>query len=288
MKQYLDIVKKVMHEGIPKKDRTGVGTIAIPGAYFEHDMSKGFPLLTTKKIAHKTMRVELEGFLKGITDKRWYQERGCHIWDEWCTPKIVPYGHGEEIQRKMAEERDLGPLYGWQWRHFGAVYEGYDKDYSGKGEDQLVKIIKTLKENPDSRRMVVNAWNAEDLNDMALEPCHYGWQIDVLDGKLNLSWNQRSVDTMLGLPFNIASYGLLLHLLAKESGLKEGMLMGFLRNVHIYNNHMDGAREQLQRQPFSLPKVESPGFTSILDWNHNQTIFLDYQPYPKIDFPIAV
>lgn len=209
MKQYLDILKKILEEGEPKSTRTGVGAISIPGVMFEHDLSKGFPLLTTKQMAKKTMMVELEGFIKGVTDKQWYQERGCHIWDEWCNPTKVPYGHSEETKRKMAEERDLGPIYGFQWRHFGAEYIDQHADYFNRGVDQLANIVSITQKDPDNRRMIVSAWNPKMLNQMALPPCHYGFQVIVTNDKLNLMWNQRSVDAPLGLPFNIGSLSLI-------------------------------------------------------------------------------
>src|SRR3989344_1187978 len=228
MESYLNIVKEILTKGQRKENRTGVDTIVIDGAIFKHDMQEGFPLLTTKKMATKVIRVELEGFIKGITDKKWYKERGCNIWNEWGNPQMAPYGHDAESRKRMAEERDLGPIYGWQWRHFGAEYLGHDADYSEKGTDQLKKVVDTLKKNPLDRRMIVSAWNPNDLGKMALPPCHYSFQVTSDGEKLNLFWNQRSIDTMLGLPFNIASYGFLLHLLAKESKMKEGNLVGFL------------------------------------------------------------
>ncbi|NLZ96944.1 MAG: thymidylate synthase, partial [Candidatus Magasanikbacteria bacterium] len=204
MQSYLNIVKKILAEGVEKTDRTGTGTIAIAGAMFEHNMADGFPLLTTKKMPFKVITAELEFFIKGITDKQWLIDRKCHIWDEWCNPKKVAYAHDEETKKKMVEERDLGAIYGFQWRHFNAPYQNYDSDYSGQGIDQLKKVIETIKTNPNDRRMLVMAWNPCMLDQMALPPCHYGFQITVLNGKLNLLWSQRSVDTMLGLPFNIA------------------------------------------------------------------------------------
>ncbi len=290
MKEYLDIVKKILNEGVWKDNRTGVRTLAIAGAMFEHDMSKGFPLLTTKQMPTKIIKVELEGFIKGITDKRWYQKRGCHIWDEWCNPTKVPYGNDEETKKKMLEEPDLGSIYGFQWRHFGADYEGLDKSHEGKGIDQLKKLVNTLKTNPNDRRMIVMAWNPSHLYQQALPPCHYGFQVTVINNKLNLMWNQRSVDTMLGLPFNIASYGLLLHLLAKETGFEEGKLIGFLGDVHIYENHIEGAKEQISREPKPLCQIVTENFTSIFDWNHEQTNAVGYKDnhHPKIEFPIAV
>lgn len=290
MKAYLDIVKNVLENGIKVDTRTGVKAYTIAGAIFEHDMSKGFPLLTTKKTPIRLVSTELEFFINGITDKKWLQDKNNHIWDEWAKPQKAPYGHDEASKKKMLEERDLGPIYGFQWRHFNADYESCDSDYTGKGIDQFKKIIETLKTNPRDRRMIVSAWNPIQFNEMALPPCHYAFQITVIDNKLNLLWNQRSVDTMLGLPFNIASYGLLLHLLAKESGLKEGKLVGFLADVHIYENHMKGAKEQLSRDPnkYPLPKIETANWKSIFDWKNEDTKIIDYQSYDKIKFEIAI
>jgi thymidylate synthase len=290
MKAYLDIVKKILDEGKLVDTRTGIKAYTIAGAMFEHDMSKGFPLLTTKKVPFRLVASELEFLINGITDKKWLQDKNNHIWDEWAKPQLAPYGHDEESKKKMLEERDLGPIYGFQWRHFNAPYLNYDTDYTGQGIDQIKKIIETLKTNPRDRRMIVSAWNPQQFNEMALPPCHYAFQITVINNKLNLLWNQRSVDTMLGLPFNIASYALLLHLLAKESGLEEGKLVGFLADVHIYENHVDGAKEQLSRDPekFPLSKIETENWKSIFDWKTEDTKILNYQSYDRIVFEIAV
>jgi len=288
MKAYLDIVKKILDTGIPKKDRTGVGTIAIAGAMFEHDMEDGFPLLTTKSVPLRLVASELEFFLRGISDKKWLQDRSNHIWDEWCSPSLVPYAHDEETKKRMLEERDLGPIYGWQWRHFGAKYIDYKTDYTGKGVDQVKKVVQQLKESPDSRQMLVLAWNPMDVDKVIPPFCHYGWQVTVLDGKLNLMWNQRSIDVALGLPFNIASYGLLLHLLAKETGLKEGHLVGFLGDAHIYKNHVEGLKEQLSRTPKPLPTIKTNNFTSIFDWKYTDSEVINYEHHPRIKFEIAV
>jgi thymidylate synthase len=188
----------------------------------------------------------------------------------------------------MRDERDLGPIYGFQWRHFGAEYHGRGADHAGQGVDQLARVVATIKSNPNDRRMIVSAWNPLALSEMGLPPCHYAFQVTVINGKLNLLWNQRSVDTMLGLPFNIASYGLLLHLLARETGLREGRLVGFLADVHIYTNHVTGAREQLTRTPRALPRLETPNFTSLFDWHAPDTTVLAYEHDPKIAFEIAV
>lgn len=290
MRNYLQIVKSILENGTMKDNRTGIGTLAIAGTMFEHDMSKGFPLLTTKKVPFRLIASELEFFIKGITDKQWLLARNNHIWDEWANPKKAPYGHDEASKKRMAEERDLGAIYGFQWCHFNAPYRGYDADYSGQGIDQLKNVVETLKKNPNDRRMIVSAWNPSMLGEMALPPCHYGFQVTVIDGKLNLLWNQRSVDTMLGLPFNIASYALLLHLLAKESGLKEGRLIGFLADTHIYANHVEGAKEQLARDPekYPLPKIETENFSSIFDWKYEDTKLVGYESYPTIKLEIAV
>ncbi len=290
MKAYLDIVKNIIENGKLEDTRTGVRAYTIAGAMFEHDMEKGFPLLTTKKTPFKLVATELEFFINGITDKKWLQDKNNHIWDEWAKPQKAAYGHDEIAKKKMLEERDLGPIYGFQWRHFNAPYENYDSDYTGKGIDQLKKVVETLKTNPRDRRMIVSAWNPQQFSEMALPPCHYAFQITVIDGKLNLLWNQRSVDTMLGLPFNIASYALLLHLLAKEAGLKEGKLVGFLADVHIYENHIDGAKEQLSRDPnkYPLSTIETENWKSIFDWHAENTKLLNYQSYDRIPFEIAV
>jgi thymidylate synthase len=290
MRAYLDIVDKILKEGVLCPNRTGISAFTIAGAIFEHDMANGFPLLTTKKIPFKLIASELEFFIKGITDKKWLQKRGNHIWDEWAKPQLAPYGHDEESKKRMREERDLGPVYGFEWRHFNAPYENYQTDYKGKGIDQLKKVVETLKSNPRDRRMIVSAWNPIQFEEMALPPCHYAFQVTVIDGKVNLLWNQRSVDTMVGLPFNIASYALLLHLLAKEAGLKEGKLVGFLADVHIYENHIEGVREQISRDPekFPLPKIETENWKSIFDWSFEDTKIESYQSYDKINFEIAV
>lgn len=290
MKAYLDIVKQVLNQGVLVETRTGTRAYTTAGAMFEHDMANGFPLLTTKKVPFRLIASELEFFIKGITDKQWLLDRNNHIWDEWASPIVAPYGHDEASKKRMLEARELGPIYGFQWRHYNAPYEQFFSNYDGKGVDQLKKLVHKLKTNPRDRRMIVMAWNPSVLESMALPPCHYGFQVTVIDGKLNLLWNQRSVDTMLGLPFNIASYALLLHLLAKETGLKEGKLVGFLADVHIYENHVIGAHEQLSREPnvFPLPTIETENFASIFAWNYTDTKVINYQSHPKIEFEIAI
>lgn len=288
MREYLDILDRVLEEGEWKETRPGLKALSISGMMFEHDMSKGFPLLTTKYMAKKSMLVELEGFIKGITDKNWYKERGCSIWDEWCNPEKVPYGHDEETKNRMMNENDLGPIYGFQWRYFGTKYEDEQYNYRGRGIDQLGKLIETIQTNPNDRRMIVSAWNPLDLNRMALPPCHYGFQVIVTNNKLDLLWNQRSIDTPLGLPFNIASYGTLLHLLARQTDKQEGKLVGFLGDVHVYEDQIDIAKEQLKREPLDLPTIKTQDFESIFNWTHDKTTFENYNHHPKLDYPIAV
>jgi thymidylate synthase len=288
MKTYLAIVEKIIANGFRKTNRTGIDALTIAGAMFEHDMADGFPLLTTKKVPFRLVASELEFFIRGLSDKEWLQERNNHIWDEWCSGDAVPYGNDEATKANMMRERELGPVYGWQWRNFGADYIAHNAPAVGTGVDQLKQLVETLKKNPDSRRMIVSAWNPPDLSRMALPPCHYAFQVTVIDGRLNLLWNQRSVDVALGLPFNIASYGCLLHLLAQETGLGEGRLIGFLGDVHIYVNHVNAIREQLAREPRALPRIKTPSFTSIFDWHYTDTLIENYNPHPTIKFDIAV
>ncbi|MDR2543534.1 MAG: thymidylate synthase [Treponema sp.] len=288
MKPYHEIVQKILNSGFRKINRTGVDTLAVAGAMFEHDMTEGFPLLTTKKVPFRLVTSELEFFIQGYTDKEWLKNQNNHIWDEWCSPDIIPYNHDEQTKTKMMIERELGPIYGWQWRNFGALYTTFDNPPKGQGVDQLRQIVQTLKNDPDNRRMIVSAWNPNDLPRMALPPCHYSFQVTVINGKLNLLWNQRSVDVALGLPFNIASYGCLLHLLAKEANLGEGKLIGFLGDTHIYVNHIDAIKMQMEREPRTLPKIKTENFTSIFEWKYNDSIIENYDPHPAIKFEIAV
>jgi thymidylate synthase len=285
---YLDIVTRILERGVPKRNRTGVDALTVAGVLFEHDMAAGFPLLTTKAVPFRLVASELEFFLRGITDKDWLRTRNNHIWDEWCSPDRVPYGHDPDTLRRMREERELGPIYGWQWRHFGAEYVAFDQPPRGTGVDQLERLVERLAADPDDRRLIVSAWNPVDFPRMALPPCHYCFQVTVTDRRLNLMWNQRSVDVALGLPFNIASYGILLHLLAREAGLEEGRLVGFLGDTHVYQSHVSGLREQLAREPKPLPRLRTEGRTSIFDWRHEDSVVENYQHHPKITFEIAV
>ena len=288
MKEYRRIVNHVLNNGQVKENRTGINTIATAGVMFEHDMAHGFPLLTTKYVPIRLVAIELEFFIKGITDKDWLRERDNHIWDEWCRPDLVPYGHDTETLIRMQEENDLGPIYGFQWREFGAKYVDHLNPPIISGVDQLSKLVDTLKTNPDDRRMIVSAWNPADLHLMALPPCHYAFQVTVINGRLNLLWNQRSVDVALGLPFNIASYGLLLLLLSKEAGLQPGRLIGFLADTHIYEPHKPELLRQVRRNEKALPLITIENFKSIFDWTYKDLKMYGYEHHPAVFFDIAV
>lgn len=296
MKAYLDILDNIMTNATDlRMNRTGIPDIGLSaGAVFEHDMSTGFPLITTKKMGLKNIATELEFFLHGITDKRWLQDRKCHIWDEWANPVKVEQKYNiatnnlpnltddEKTNIRnaiMDSERDLGPIYGFQWRHFGGEYVWNENrinknptdNFNPKnpGIDQVQNAIYKLKNNPNDRRILVSAWNPVAIPQMALPPCHVMHQLVVRDGKLSLIWTQRSCDMFLGVPYNIASYALLLLLYAKEAGLKPGMLKGELHDAHIYQNHIPQVREQLQRKPYPLPTVEIPddNWRGMLNWS---------------------
>ena len=298
MQAYLDILDNIMTNGKDlRMNRTGVPDIGLSaGAVFEHDMSTGFPLVTTKKMGLKNIATELEFFLNGITDKKWLQDRKCHIWDEWANPVKVEQKYSiatsklpnltdtektQILNSIMDSERDLGPIYGFQWRHFGGEYVWEENRINKNptdnfnpntpGIDQVKVAIEKLKNNQNDRRILVSAWNPMAIPQMALPPCHVMHQLVVRDGKLSLIWTQRSCDMFLGVPYNIASYALLLLLYAKESGLKPGTLKGELHDAHIYQNHIPQVREQLSRHPYPLPTVEIPdkNWNGMLKWSAN-------------------
>lgn len=276
--EYLKLVKTILDEGTLIPNRTGIAALTVPHMMLQHNMSLGFPLMTTKKMAWKAIKVELEGFIKGITDKSWFQQRGCHIWDEWCNPKKVPANISNDARKQFQlQEKDLGPIYGSTWRNF-----------NNQNIDQLKIIVDRLKVNPYDRRMLCTAWNPAVLDEQALPPCHYSWYVTVTNKTLHLCWTQRSCDFLLGIPFNIASYALLLHLLCKETGFIPGIVTGFLANCHIYENHIEGAKIQLEREPLSLPTIETEPFTSIYEWEYSHTKLLDYKSYDRIPFDIAI
>ena len=224
-----------------------------------------------------------------MSSKSWLKDRGCHIWDEWGNPQKAPYGKDPESQARMAAEDDLGRIYGVQWRRWRGAKVSADGSVRLGEIDQLAKALDTLRVDPYSRRIMVEAWNPADLDEMALPPCHYGFQL-LSDGEtLDLLWSQRSVDTPLGLPYNIASYGLLLQLIASSVGMRPGKLIGFLADVHIYEDQMSGVEEQLSRAPRDLPTLRlKEGFTDVLQWSAGEYILEGYDPHPAISFPIAV
>lgn len=281
MQNYLDTLRYILEHGTIKHNRTGVDTLWTYGRMIEFDMSTGkFPLLTTKKMGCKTIFAELEMFIHGIHSKKFLHDRNCHIWDEWANPTKVPYGHDDETRQKMLEEDDLGPIYGSQW-----------VNWNGEGLNQLRNAIDSLKKNPLNRQLVITAWNPSKLNEMALPPCHYSFHLDSDGEYLSLGWNQRSCDWFLGVPFDMASYAMLLLLICKETGLKPGKLVGFMGDCHIYVNQIEAAKEQLARMP-----KESPYMTVICnkdewhieDWTYTDFELTDYDPYPAIKAPVAV
>jgi thymidylate synthase len=286
--QYMETLARLLKDGVRTENRTGVDTFKLPPAMLQHDMNMGFPILTTKRVYLKGVSVELEGFIGGQTSKKWYQDRGCNIWDEWCNPQKVPYGNDEETKAKMKAEDDLGPcIYGAAWRNFIDPTDLTD-DHRIGGVDQLAKIVETLKTNPTDRRMICMAWNPLGLKYTALPPCHYAWQVTTRGNKLDLTYNIRSNDWFLGAPFNIASYGLLLLLLAKEVGFMPGILTAFITDLHLYENHIEQAGEQLSRVPRELPRIEFERWDGIFNWTHEDVKLIDYDPHPTIKAPVAV
>jgi thymidylate synthase len=276
--QYLNLIDTILKNGILKENRTGVSAYTIAHTMLQHDMQNGFPLLTTKKMGIKSISAELEFFIKGLTDKQWLKDRKCSIWNEWCNPKKIPNDlTDEERKAYQLTENDLGPIYGYQWRNFNS-----------SGYDQLKHIVNTLKTNPNDRRMVCSSWNPLEMDSMALPPCHVLWHVTVIGNKLNLSWFQRSCDVGAGVPYNIASYAILLKLLAKESNLEEGIITGFLSDVHIYENHIEQMKEQLTRSNYDEPQLEILNFTNIFDWKYTDLKLYNYNYHPKIYLPIAV
>ena len=288
--RYQGILQDIVLEGKEKGDRTGTGTISVFGKQIRHDMSEGFPLLTTKKMAIKTMMTELKWFLKGDTNIKYLLDNNCHIWDGDAY-KAYPHKHEltqQEFVQKIKTDDDfaakwgeLGPIYGKQWRNWDYRY-GSGPTYK---IDQIKDLIENIKENPDSRRLMVSAWNVPQLWEVVLPPCHYGFQCYVNDGKLSLMWNQRSVDTFLGLPFNIASYGTLLLLLCEETNLKPGELIGNLGDTHLYKNHIEQAEEQRLRSSFTLPTIKLSNVDILNgEWDYE---IEGYKYHPTIKAPLS-
>jgi thymidylate synthase len=264
MKQYLDLMKYVRESGTEKGDRTGTGTLSVFGYQMRFNLEEGFPLVTTKKVHLKSIIYELLWFLKGSTNIDYLNEHGVSIWDEW------------------ADERgELGPVYGAQWRSWPTQ--------DGSSIDQISEVINQIRANPDSRRLIVSAWNVSQIDSMALPPCHAMFQFYVADGKLSCQLYQRSADIFLGVPFNIASYALLVLMMAKVTGLKPGEFVHTLGDAHLYLNHLDQVDEQLKRQPFPLPKMSiTKEIENVLDIEYEDFSLEDYESHPHISAPIAV
>ena len=336
-KQYQELLQTILDYGVDKSDRTGTGTKSIFGYTIRHNMQEGFPLLTTKKMAVKTMMTELKWFLKGDTNIKYLVDNGCNIWNGDAYKAFLTYvdeeweygtinelfedgliieesNDGKNISyRKLTQEEyinkiktddefikkwgELGPIYGKQWRNLegrktdGFIeFEGNNYSEDIKGVDQIANLINDLKTNPDSRRLMVNAWNVGELDEMVLPPCHYGFQVYTrTDGSevryISLMWNQRSVDTLLGLPFNIASYGTLLLLLAQEVNMIPEHLIGSLGDVHLYNNHIEQAKEQIRRNPFPLPDINLEN-VDILNGEFDYQV-LGYKSHSQIKAPLS-
>ncbi|HEV8197739.1 MAG TPA: thymidylate synthase [Gemmatimonadales bacterium] len=264
MRQYLDLMRHIAEQGRPKSDRTGTGTLSIFGWQMRFDLAEGFPLVTTKKVHLKSVIHELLWFLRGETNIRTLKEAGVSIWDDWADPA------GE-----------LGPIYGYQWRSWPAA--------DGRHLDQIAQVVRQIRETPDSRRMIVSAWNPADIPDMALAPCHALFQFYVLDGKLSCQLYQRSADVFLGVPFNIASYALLTMMLAQISGLAPGEFIHTLGDAHLYTNHAEQVKEQLTRTPRPLPRIRlNPAVRELEAFRFEDFTLEAYDPWPAIKAPVAV
>ena len=263
MRQYLDLLDHVLTQGTEKSDRTGTGTRSVFGYQMRFDLGEGFPALTTKRLHLRSIIGELLWFLRGDTNVRWLQERGISIWDEWAD-----------------ENGDLGPVYGYQWRAWPTP--------DGRHVDQLAGVIEEIRTNPDSRRLIVSAWNVADVGRMALPPCHTMFQFYVADGRLSCQLYQRSADIFLGVPFNIASYALLTMMVAQQTGLVPGDFVHTLGDAHLYTNHLDQARLQLAREPFPLPRMEITPRAAIDVYDLPDFTLLGYEAHPSIKAPIAV
>jgi thymidylate synthase len=264
MQQYLDLMSHVLAKGTHKSDRTGTGTISVFGHQMRFDLQEGFPVVTTKKLHLKSIIIELLWFLQGSTNNNWLKERGVSIWDEWAK-----------------EDGELGPIYGYQWRSWPAP--------NGEHVDQISQLMDQIKNNPDSRRLIVSAWNVAEIPRMALPPCHAFFQFYVADGKLSCQLYQRSADIFLGVPFNIASYALLTHMIAQQTGLTPGEFIWTGGDCHLYSNHMEQVKLQLSRQPLPLPKLNirrKPA--SIFDYEYEDFELIGYQHHDAIKAPVAI
>lgn len=264
MKQYLELLNRILNEGTRKSDRTGTGTLSVFGHQMRFDMAEGFPLLTTKKLHLKSIIYELLWFLRGDTNVKYLHDHGVRIWDEWAD-----------------ENGELGPIYGHEWRSW--------PDYQGGTIDQIANVVDQIRRTPNSRRMIVSAWNVAEVDSMALPPCHTMFQFYVAEGRLSLQLYQRSADTFLGVPFNIASYALLLQMMAQVTGLQPGEFIHTTGDTHLYLNHLDQARLQLTRTPRKLPRIAiNPDVKSIFDFTYEDFCLEGYDPWPHIKAEVSV
>ena len=262
-RQYLDLLAEVMATGVRRSDRTGTGTLGVFGRQMRFDLTDGFPLLTTKRVHFKSIVLELIWFLSGKTNVRWLQERGCGIWDEWADA-----------------DGELGPVYGKQWRSWAAP--------DGRSIDQISQVVRSIRQNPDSRRHIVSAWNPADVEDMALPPCHCLFQFWVADGRLSCQLYQRSADLFLGVPFNIASYALLTQMVAAVTGLKPGEFVHTFGDAHLYLNHIEQAKTQVAREPYPFPTVRLAPRDDLFAFTPEDIVLEGYKAHPLIKAPIAV
>ena len=272
--QYKEIVQEAINDGLLRPTRSGIPAYSILGKTIEHDMKLGFPLLTLRQMPQKSMRVETEFYLKGYTDKKWLTDRGCHFWDYWQN-------------RQSDDPNDLGPTYGFEWRHFGANYTGIG-DYKDQGIDQIKWVIEKLKKYPENKRLVVSQWNPKDIDQQAIPPCPFAFQLLKHGDELNIIFYQRSGDICLGVPNDFAQHALLLHLFCLQTGYKAGKVIGMFGQIELYENHLEGARELLNRSPQQYPEIVTEKFSGIDSWSYEDTRFINYNHGEKISFPIAI
>lgn len=272
--QYQALIQECLAHGTRRPTRSGVDALSVLGITIEHDMRAGFPLSTLRRLPEKSMRVETEFYLKGLTDRRWLQERGCHFWDAWNHPR-------------HKDPDDIGPTYGFAWRHFGISYEGI-KNYAGQGRDQIAWLLHELKTNPESKRLVVSQWDPCALEEQLIPPCPFAFQVLKYGEELNLVFYQRSADVALGLPNDFAQHALLLHLLCLETRYTPGKVIGMFGQAELYVTHLEGARKLLTRAPSDYPTCATTSFRKILDWSYADTTFVGYKPGEPMRFPLAV
>lgn len=290
--QYKNLVEDILENGEWKENRTGIRTKSIFGTVIKADLSKGFPLLTTRKCPIKSTWVELQGFIGGITDKTWYQERGCEYWTYWCNPWLVKDLKGKEKEDAQLAETDLGPIYGYQWRSFGLMYDGKGDIQDNYGVpfdlygDQLWDVVSKIKKGEDNRRLICSAWNPNQARFQALPPCHVLFQANISNGKLNLCCYQRSVDIVCNQ--SISTYATITHLLAKEGNLIPGTLTMFFGDTHIYENHIEQLKEQISRKSYKLPTLKFLEYDNIFTWTYKDCILENYQHGEPIKYQVAI